>query len=88
MQILLIILGLSTFFLVGFLFMIASSPYSRRCWAIWLLTTATAQEEIRAAKRGIEDERRRREDEMRASYQIDPIGPFKREQRKDLVERS
>lgn len=77
MQILLILLGMAVFSLVGFLIMILASPYSRRCWAIWLLTTANAMDEIRAAKRGIEDERRRREDELRQSYQIDPIGPFR-----------
>lgn len=86
MQALLIVLGLIAFSLVGFLFMICASPYSRRCWGIWLLTTATAQEEIRAAKRGIEDERRRREDEMRASYGLHPIVPY-REKSRDLIER-
>lgn len=88
MQVLLIVLGLSSFGMGGFLFMIASSSYTRRCWGIWLLTTATAMEEIRAAKRGIEDERRRREDAMRESYGIDPISPFRSDQARDLVERS
>lgn len=87
MQALLIVLGLVAFSLVGFLLMIAASPYSRRCWGIWLLTTANAMDEIRAAKRGIESERRIREDEMRISYGIDPISAF-REPGRDLVERS
>jgi hypothetical protein len=76
MQVLLVILGMAVFALVGFLIMICASPYSRRCWAIWLLTTANAMDEIRAAKHGIEDERRRRENEMRQSYGIIPVGTF------------
>lgn len=87
MQILLIGTGLIAFACLGFFWMILASPYSRRCWAIWLLTTATAMEEKRAAERGIEEERRRREDEMRTSYGISPMAPFQREV-KDLAKRS
>lgn len=88
MQILLIVMGLATFVSLGFLVMILSSPYSRRCWAVWLLTTATAMEEKRVAILGIEAEQRRRESEMRVSYGLDPILPFQREQENKLSKRA
>lgn len=87
MQALLIVTSVIAMGLVGFLFMILASPYSRRCWGIWLLTTAEAAEAKRAAYREIDRERRSREDAMRVSYGISPIAPF-REPVKDLVQRN
>lgn len=88
MQILLVLMGMIAFATVGFGVMILASPYSRRCWAVWLLTTATAQEEKRSAILAIEAEQKRRESEMRVSYGLDPIPPFQRESENKLAKRA
>ncbi len=84
MQVLLILTSTTSIFLIGMLVSILASPYSRRAWAIWLLTTATAMDERRAAVRAINAERKIREDEMRVSYGLNPISPFRENKTLDV----
>lgn len=87
MQILLVLMGMIAFATVGFGVMILASPYSRRCWAIWLLTTAEAMESKRAALLEIHREQKLRESEMRVSYGIDAISPFRKEPESKIEKR-
>ncbi len=88
MQILLAILGMTTFACVGGAIMILASSYSRRCWGVWLLTTAKAMEEKKAAILEINAEQKIRESDMRVSYGIEPIYPYRRDPENKLAKRA